>query len=181
MLKDHRPGVIWFTGLPSAGKSTLSGLTSQGLEEVGLRTCVLDGDELRLGLNKDLGFSRADRAESVRRTAEVARLLVDRGIIAICALVSPFNDERQLARNLFREAEFIEVFVDTPLEICIRRDVKNLYQRAIRGELQNVTGIDQVYETPCNPDITVRTDLERAEDLANRIVRDALKKFSEAR
>jgi bifunctional enzyme CysN/CysC len=174
MSKHYRPGVIWFTGLPCAGKSTLARLTALGLMELGLRICLLDGDDLRLGLNKDLGFSRADRAESVRRTAEVARLMVDCGIVAICALVSPFDAERRRARELFEHHEFVEVFVDTPLETCIARDVKSLYRRAILGELQDVTGIDQIYEAPQNAEIVVKTEQDAAEAIATQIILNVL-------
>ncbi|MEK4031631.1 adenylyl-sulfate kinase [Methylocystis sp. IM3] len=176
MLANHRSGVIWFTGLPGAGKSTLAMITEANLMQLGFRTCLLDGDLLRQGLNRDLGFGRADRAESVRRTSEVAKLMTNAGLVAICALVSPFHAERQFARQLLGE-DFIEVFVDTPLEICVERDPKNIYRRALRGELTEVTGIDQAYQPPETPELVVRTTEQTPHVLAEAIVRFAVAKL----
>jgi bifunctional enzyme CysN/CysC len=139
---------VWLTGLSGAGKSTLARLLEQHLQRQSRRCTVLDGDRLRQGLNRDLGFSADDRRENIRRVAEVARLMVDAGLIAVVALISPFRHDRQLARALFAPGEFLEVFIDTPLEVCERRDVKGLYARARRGELTQFTGIDSPYEAP---------------------------------
>ncbi len=178
MSVNHRPGVIWFTGLPGAGKSTLAMITKANLMQLGFRTCLLDGDLLRQGLNRDLGFSRADRAESVRRASEVAKLMTNAGLVAICALISPFRAERQFARRLIGE-DFIEVFVDTPLAICVERDPKNIYRRALRGELAEVTGIDQTYQPPENPELVARTTEQTPHVLAEAIVHFAVAKLKQ--
>jgi bifunctional enzyme CysN/CysC len=175
---DYRPGVIWLTGLPCAGKSTISLLTARGLRALCINCCLLDGDELRRGLNKDLGFSKGDRAESVRRASEVARLLYNNGLITICAMVSPFQAEREAAKRLFDPSDFIEVYVNTPLDICIMRDSKGMYKRARCGEFQNMTGIDHPYEPPENPDIIVSTQTERSETISSYIEQFALSRFS---
>lgn len=158
-LNGHRPAAIWFTGLSGAGKSTIANLVDAELHARGVHSCVLDGDNLRLGLCKDLGFSATDRAENVRRAGEVARLLVDAGLVVLCSLISPFRAERGLVRGLFGPDEFIEVFVDTPIEECIRRDPKGLYARAHAGAIKDFTGIDSPYEVPDSPEVIVRTDL----------------------
>ncbi len=176
MFVNHRPGVIWFTGLPGAGKSTLAKITEANLIRLGFRTCLLDGDLLRQGLNRDLGFSRVDRAESVRRTSEVAKLMTSAGLVAICAMVSPFRAERQLARRLFG-GDFIEVFVDTPLAICVERNPKNIYRRALQGELKEVTGIDQAYQPPENAEFVARTTEQAPHVLAEAIVCIAVAKL----
>ena len=148
---------MWFTGLSGSGKSTIANLLEKRLHADGKHTYVLDGDNVRHGLNRDLGFTEADRVENIRRVAEVAKLLVDAGLIVIVAFISPFRAERQLARGLFDDGEFIEVFVDTPLEECERRDTKGLYAQARGGELKNFTGIDSTYEPPEAPEIHLRT------------------------
>lgn len=154
-LNGHRGGVVYLTGLSGAGKSTLAALVERHLHSMGMRTCVLDGDELRSGLGKDLGFSDADRIENVRRVTEVARLMVDAGLLAIVALISPFRAEREAARARFTPGEFMEVFVDAPLAVCEERDPKGLYRRARRGEIIGFTGIDSRYEPPPRPDFRV--------------------------
>lgn len=156
-LKRQKPRCVWFTGLSGAGKSTIANLLEKRLHADGKHTYILDGDNVRRGLSRDLGFTEADRAENVRRVAEVARLMVDAGLIVLVALISPFRAERRFARALFAEGEFIEVFVDAPLEECERRDPKGLYARARRGEIKNFTGIDSVYEPPESPEIHLRT------------------------
>jgi bifunctional enzyme CysN/CysC len=156
-LKAQRPMAIWLTGLSGAGKSTIAKLLEQRLHAAGRHTYVLDGDNLRLGLNRDLGFTDADRAENVRRAGEVARLMVDAGLIVICALISPFRAERQAVREFFAPGAFIEVFVDAPIEECARRDPKGLYARARRGEIPNLTGIASAYEVPEAPEIRLET------------------------
>lgn len=156
-LNGHRSGVIYLTGLSGAGKTTLAASLEQRLHTLGVRTCMLDGDELRTGLTRGLGFSRADRAENVRRAAEAARLMVDAGLVVISALISPFACEREAARSRFEPAEFMEVFVDAPLAVCEERDPKGLYKRARRGELPGFTGIDSPYEIPACADLRIDT------------------------
>ena len=170
--KEHRaaqkgqlPTVLWFTGLSGAGKSTVANALEQRLYQLGHHSYLLDGDNVRLGLNKDLGFDDADRIENIRRVAEVAKLFVDAGLIVMTAFISPFRSDRQLARGLFAPGEFIEVFVDTPLEVAERRDVKGLYAKARSGQIKNFTGIDSPYERPDAPEVHLRTS-SLAEDAA---------------
>ncbi|WP_007507430.1 sulfate adenylyltransferase subunit CysN [Pseudofrankia saprophytica] len=151
--KGQRPAVVWFTGLSGAGKSTIANLVEKKLHDEGFHTYLLDGDNVRHGLNKDLGFTEADRVENIRRIAEVARLMADAGLIVLTSFISPFRAERQLARDLLDPGEFIEVFVDTPLDVAETRDRKGLYAKARRGELANFTGIDSPYEPPPNPEL----------------------------
>lgn len=169
-MKQQRPRCIWFTGLSGSGKSTLANLLEKKLCERGLHTYLLDGDNLRHGLNRDLGFTEADRVENIRRVAEVAKLMVDAGLIVLASFISPFQAERKMARRLFSEAEFVEVFVDTPLIECERRDVKGLYAKARRGELKNFTGIDSAYERPEHPELVVDTCRYSVEDCVEQIV-----------
>jgi bifunctional enzyme CysN/CysC len=152
-LKRQQPHCLWLTGLPASGKTTIANLLEKHLHAAGRHTCLLDGDNLRHGLNRDLGFSAADRAENIRRVAEVARLMVDAGLIVIVALISPFRADRAFARGLFAAGEFSEIFVDTPLAECERRDPKGLYAKARAGELRNFTGIDSPYERPQTPEL----------------------------
>lgn len=157
VLKNQKPACVWFTGLSGAGKTTLGNLLEQQLWLEDRHTYMLDGDRLRTGLNQDLTFSEADRKENVRRTAEVARLMVDAGLIVIVTLISPFRAHREYARSLFQEGEFIEVYMETPLEVCAERDVKGLYARAKRGEIPDFTGISSPYEPPLHPEVTLST------------------------
>ena len=157
-IKVQRPRCLWLTGLSGSGKSTIANLLEQRLAAEGKHTYLLDGDNVRHGLNKDLGFTEADRVENIRRVAEVAKLMVDAGLIVLVSFISPFEDDRALARSLFAEGEFLEIFIDAPLAICEERDVKGLYAKARRGEIKNFTGIDSAYEAPVNPEICVRTD-----------------------
>ncbi|OHV27922.1 MULTISPECIES: sulfate adenylyltransferase subunit CysN [Pseudofrankia] len=169
--KGQRPAVVWFTGLSGAGKSTIANLVEKRLHELGHHTYLLDGDNVRHGLNKDLGFTEADRVENIRRIAEVARLMADAGLIVLASFISPFRAERQLARDLLDDGEFIEVFVDTPLAVAESRDRKGLYAKARRGELTNFTGIDSPYEAPVNPEIHLdATGIISASDSAERVV-----------
>lgn len=156
-LNGHKGKVIWFTGLSGSGKSTLANALEKILHAQGKRTYILDGDNIRQGLNKDLGFTDADRVENIRRIAEVAKLMLDSGLIVMTAFISPFQAERQMARELIGEDNFIEVFVDTPLEECEKRDPKGLYKKARSGDLPNMTGIGSPYEVPTNADITIHT------------------------
>lgn len=169
-LKGQRPGVVWFTGLSGAGKSTIANLVELRLHRLGCHTYLLDGDNVRHGLNRDLGFDAADRAENIRRAAEVARLMVDAGLIVLAAFISPFRAERGLARALLAEGEFVEVHVDAPLHVAERRDPKGLYRKARRGELKLFTGIDSPYEVPQSPELRLDTVELCAERAADRVV-----------
>jgi bifunctional enzyme CysN/CysC len=170
-MKHQQACCLWFTGLSGSGKSTIANLLEKRLHADGRHTYILDGDNIRHGLNRDLGFTEEDRVENIRRVGEVAKLLVDAGLIVIVAFISPYRAERQLARGLFASGEFVEVFVDTPLEECERRDVKGLYAKARRGELKNFTGIDSDYEAPLAPEIHLDTLGTRPESCVDRIVR----------
>jgi bifunctional enzyme CysN/CysC len=164
-LNGQKPCVIWFTGLSGAGKSTIANLLEKRLHAIGRHTYLLDGDNVRHGLNKDLGFTDVDRVENIRRVAEVAHLMVDAGLIVLVSFISPFSAERRMARALVAEDEFYEVFVDAPLGVAESRDPKGLYKKARRGELKNFTGIDSPYEEPESPDVridTTRVTPERA-------------------
>ncbi|MFM0184914.1 adenylyl-sulfate kinase [Paraburkholderia nemoris] len=156
-MKQQRPLVIWFTGMSGAGKSTLASMLEKELQARGLRTFLLDGDHLRRGLNNDLDFSDASRHESIRRAAEVARLIVDAGIVVIASLISPFRADRDAARALFEAGQFFEIHVDAPLEVVEARDTKGLYRKARQGGLLKFTGIDSPYEAPTNPEIRINT------------------------
>ncbi|SEI86785.1 bifunctional enzyme CysN/CysC [Allopseudospirillum japonicum] len=157
-MKNQTPKVLWFTGLSGAGKSTLANALEVELYHLGYHTHILDGDNVRQGLNKDLGFTDADRVENIRRMAEVAKLMNEAGIIVITAFISPFASERKMARQLIGENQFIEIFVDVPLQIAEARDPKGLYKKARLGEIKNFTGIDSVYEVPNDPDLHIKTD-----------------------
>jgi len=169
-LKGQKPAVLWFTGLSGAGKSTIANLVEKKLLALGRHSYLLDGDNVRHGLNKDLGFTAADRVENIRRVAEVARLMADAGLIVLTAFISPFRAEREMARALLPEGEFIEVHVDTPLDVAEQRDVKGLYAKARRGELKNFTGIDSPYEAPESPELRIDTAAASAEDAAEQVV-----------
>jgi bifunctional enzyme CysN/CysC len=168
--KGQRACVLWFTGLSGAGKSTIANLVEKNLHSRQRHTYLLDGDNVRHGLNKDLGFTDADRVENIRRVAEVAKLMVDAGLIVATAFISPFRAERQMARSLLGEREFIEVFVDTPLQVAEERDPKGLYKKARRGDLKNFTGIDSPYEAPEAPDLRIDTTTTSPEQGAELVV-----------
>jgi bifunctional enzyme CysN/CysC len=170
LLMGHKPCVVWFTGLSGAGKSTIGNLVEKKLHALGRHTYLLDGDNVRHGLNKDLGFTEADRVENVRRVAEVARLMVDAGLIVLVSFISPFREERRKARSLVQQGEFCEVFIDTPLGVAEQRDTKGLYKKARRGELPNFTGIDSPYEPPEHAEVRIDTTTVTPEDAAEMIV-----------
>ncbi len=170
-IKHQQPRCLWFTGLSGAGKSTIANLVEKRLLAMGMHTYLLDGDNVRHGLNKDLGFTAEDRVENIRRVAEVAKLMVDAGLVVLVSFISPFRAERRMARELFAEDEFIEVFVDTPLEVAEARDAKGLYAKARAGELRNFTGIDSPYEVPEHPEVVLDTVAGTPEQLAERLVR----------
>jgi len=170
-LNSQSPCVVWFTGLSGSGKSTIANILEQKLHTIGKRTYLLDGDNVRHGLNKDLGFTDTDRVENIRRVAEVSKLMVDAGLITLVSFISPFKSERQMARNLLSSDEFFEIFVNTSLEECEKRDPKGLYKKARAGELKNFTGIDSSYEEPENPDLILNTSSGNAEKLTDQIIK----------
>ncbi len=155
--KGQKPAVLWFTGLSGSGKSTIANLVERALFAEGRHTYLLDGDNVRHGLNRDLGFTDADRVENIRRVGEAAKLFVDAGLIVLVSFISPFRSERRMARELVGAGEFIEVFVDTPIEVCMQRDPKGLYQKAKAGEIKNFTGIDSPYEAPEQAELHIET------------------------
>ena len=167
--KHQRAKVLWLTGLSGSGKSTISNLLDKKLHASGRHSFILDGDNVRHGLNRDLGFSDADRVENIRRVAEVAKLMADAGLIVLVSFISPFRAEREMARQLIGEAEFVEIFVDTPIEECAARDPKGLYKRAMAGEIRNFTGIDSPYEAPANPEIHLATSGKTPEELVELV------------
>jgi bifunctional enzyme CysN/CysC len=171
-LKHQKPAILWFTGLSGAGKSTIANLVEAKLHARGVHTTLLDGDNVRHGLNKDLGFTAADRVENIRRVGEVARLMTDAGLIVLCSFISPFKAERRLVRDTASEGEFIEIFVEAPLETVIARDPKGLYKRALAGEIKNFTGVDQPYEAPEAPELTLNSAVDSPEALADRVVKE---------
>tara|TARA_R110001583_G_scaffold17482_2_gene70665 strand:+ start:34128 stop:34763 length:636 start_codon:yes stop_codon:yes gene_type:complete len=156
-LNGHKPAVLWFTGLSGSGKSTVANAVDLMLFQHNVKTYVLDGDNVRHGLNGDLGFSDADRVENIRRVSEVAKLFADAGLLVSTAFISPFISDREMVRAQLPKEQFIEVFIDTPLEICESRDPKGLYKKARAGEIKNFTGIDSAYEAPVNPEVHVKT------------------------
>ena len=168
--KSQTPKIIWFTGLSGSGKSSIANILEKKLQALGKHTITLDGDNMRHGLNRDLGFTAADRVENIRRVGEVAKLMVNSGLICITSFISPFESERKMARSLVSENEFIEVFIDTPLSVCEERDVKGLYAKARSGQIPNFTGISSPYESPEKPEIRIDTTKLSAEAAANQII-----------
>lgn len=165
-LKKQKPRVLWFTGLSGSGKSTLANAVEKKLFEQGFHTYLLDGDNVRHGLNGDLGFDEASRVENIRRIGELCKLFMDAGMIVLCAFISPFEKDRKLVKDLLEEDEYIEIFVDTSLEVCEKRDPKGLYKKARQGEIKNFTGIDSPYERPKNPHIRItKEDLNENVDM----------------
>ncbi len=170
-LYKHKSMILWFTGLSGSGKSTLANKLEEKRFKQGLRTYVLDGDNVRKGLNKDLGFSAEDREENIRRIGEVAKLFVDAGIVAMTAFISPYKKDRQIVRELMEEGEFIEVYVKCSLEVCEERDTKGLYKKARQGIIKNFTGIDDPYEEPENAEIVVEADKYSVEECVAQILK----------
>jgi bifunctional enzyme CysN/CysC len=169
-LKVQKPCVLWLTGLSAAGKSTVADLVEQSLHRAGHHTILLDGDNIRHGLNRDLGFTDEDRVENIRRVAEVARLMVEAGLIVIVSFISPFRSERRMARGLFGEGEFIEIYVNTPIEVCEGRDPKGLYKLARAGKLPNLTGIGSPYEPPEHAELVLAAGQQEPQVLAEKVL-----------
>lgn len=170
-LKQQKPVVLWFTGLSGSGKSTVANAVESKLLALGKHSYLLDGDNVRHGLNKDLGFSDLDRIENIRRIGEVAKLFVDAGNIVLTAFISPFISDREQVRQLMQQGEFLEVFVDTPLAICEQRDPKGLYKKARAGEIKHFTGIDSEYQAPISPEIHIKTAELSVEACADQVIR----------
>ncbi len=174
---SYKPCILWFTGLSGSGKSTIANAVESKLYKMGTKTYLLDGDNIRHGLNKDLGFSEKDRTENIRRISEVAKLFVDSGTIVLAAFISPFQRDRKLARMLVNKDEFIEIFIDTSLKICKQRDPKGLYKKVEVGQIKNFTGIDSPYEVPTNPEIHLKTDELTIEQASDKVI-NYLKSFN---
>lgn len=168
--KKQKPCLLWFTGLSGSGKSTIANAMDLALVERGYHTFLLDGDNVRHGLNRDLGFSDADRVENIRRIGELSRLFVDAGLIVLSAFISPFQQDREMVRRLFPASAFIEVFMDTPLAVCEARDVKGLYAQARAGQIRNFTGIDSAYERPEQPELRLDTSLESVDACVGKLL-----------
>jgi bifunctional enzyme CysN/CysC len=169
-INGHTSKVLWFTGLSGSGKSTIANALEKALHDQGIRTYILDGDNVRHGLNKDLGFTDADRIENIRRISEVAKLMVDAGVVVLTAFISPFKAERAIAREMFDEGEFIEIHIDTPLDVAESRDPKGLYKKARKGELPHFTGIDSPYEAPANPELRANTVDRTVEEVVKELM-----------
>jgi adenylylsulfate kinase len=169
-LNNHRSGCLWFDGLSGSGKSTLAVAVEKRLHKLGYRTFILDGDNVRFGLCSDLGFSKEDRVENIRRIGEVARLFVEAGVIALTAVISPFRAERDRVRSLFSEKDFIEIYCNAPLSVCAQRDVKGMYRRALAGEIKDFTGISSPYEEPDHPELVLDTANASVDSCVNDIV-----------
>ena len=169
-LNNHNSFLLWFTGLSGSGKSTIANVVEQELYKKGIKTYTLDGDNVRKGLNKDLTFSPEDRTENIRRIAESANLMVDAGLVVLAAFVSPYKKDREEIKNIVKDVNFVEVYINTSIEECERRDVKGLYKKARAGEIKNMTGISAPYEAPENPDIEIKTELESVESAVKKII-----------
>lgn len=180
VLLNQQPLVLWFTGLSGSGKSTLADALEQRLLQDGIKTYLLDGDNIRFGLNKNVDFSDEGRKENIRRIGEVSKLFVDAGIVVLTAFVSPFIADRQAVRNLLPEGRFIEVFVNTPIEVCEQRDVKGLYKKARAGEITDFTGINSPYEAPINPEINIATANRTVADCIEEIYQQVILKIKKA-
>ncbi len=168
--KKQRPCILWFTGLSGSGKSTIAGAVEQKLFELGHHTYLLDGDNVRHGLNKDLAFSDTDRIENIRRIGELSKLMIDAGLLVMTAFISPFRVDRRMVRDLVQEHEFIEVYMNTPIDECERRDPKGLYKKARSGEIKNFTGVDSAYEVPEVPEIQIDTVSLSIEECADQVI-----------
>lgn len=175
ILLNQKPSILWFTGLSASGKSTIANAVEAELYKMGIKTYLLDGDNVRHGLNKDLGFSEVQRVENIRRIGEVSKLFVDAGLIVLTAFISPFKSDRQIARSLVNYDEFIEVFIDTPISLCEKRDPKGLYKKARAGAIKDFTGIDSPYEKPETPQIHIKTDNHSIQESVKIIINYLIK------
>ncbi len=175
-IKNQSPAVLWFTGLSGSGKSTVAGALENRLAELGYHTYLLDGDNVRHGLCADLGFSESDRRENIRRIGELTKLMADAGLIVLSAFISPHRSERKMVRDLLPEGEFLEVFVNTPLEVCEQRDPKGLYKKARAGEIKNFTGIDSAYEAPLEPEIDLPSGSKSVDQLVEQCIQELKQK-----
>ncbi|MGV6829451.1 MAG: adenylyl-sulfate kinase [Flavobacteriales bacterium] len=180
-LKKHNSFLMWFTGLSGSGKSTIANAVEQKLFNMGVHTYTLDGDNVRKGLNKDLTFSPEDRTENIRRIAEVANLFVDSGTVVLAAFVSPYKKDREMIKNTVKSSNFVEIFIDTPVEECEKRDVKGLYAKARKGLINDFTGINAPYESPENPDITIDTTKVSVDEAAETIIETIIKKLEQSK
>ncbi|MCX7546568.1 adenylyl-sulfate kinase [Xanthomarina sp. F1114] len=169
-LYKHKSLLLWFTGLSGSGKSTIANIVEQKLFSLGFHTYSLDGDNIRKGINSDLSFSPEDRTENIRRIAETANLMIDAGIVVLAAFVSPYKKDRENIKSVVKDVNFVEIYINTSLEECERRDVKGLYKKARAGEIKNMTGISAPYEAPNNPDLEIKTENETVEEAAQRII-----------
>jgi adenylylsulfate kinase len=169
-LKGHKSVILWYTGLSGSGKSTIANKVEEKMFDMGLHTYILDGDNVRMGLNKGLGFSDDDRKENIRRIGEVSKLFIDAGVIVGTAFISPFRSDRDMVRSIVKEGEFIEIYVNTPLEVCEQRDPKGLYKKARAGEIKAFTGIDSPYEAPEKPEIDLKTDGRSVDECADEVI-----------
>ena len=167
---NHNSFLLWFTGLSGSGKSTIANVVEQQLHKKGIKTYTLDGDNIRKGINNDLTFSPEDRTENIRRIAETANLMVDAGLVVLAAFVSPYKKDRDNIKNIVKDVNFVEIFINTSVEECERRDVKGLYKKARAGEIKNMTGISAPYEAPENPDIEIKTEIETVDQAVQRII-----------
>jgi len=175
---NHSSFLIWFTGLSGSGKSTIANIVEQKLYESGIKTYVLDGDNIRKGINSDLTFAPEDRTENIRRIAEVANLMIDAGLVVLAAFVSPYKKDRENIKNIVKDVNFVEVYINTSIEECERRDVKGLYKKARLGEIENMTGISAPYEEPDNPDIEINTEELTPEQAASKILKSIKKRIN---
>ena len=175
----HKSFLIWFTGLSGSGKSTIANVVEQKLYKLGVKTYTLDGDNIRKGINSDLTFAPEDRTENIRRIAEISNLMVDAGLVVLAAFVSPYKKDRENIKNIVKDVNFVEVFINTSVEECERRDVKGLYKKARAGEIKNMTGISAPYEAPENPDIEIETEKQTVEQAVNTIIKHITPKLKQ--
>ena len=176
-LKNHKPLLLWFTGLSGSGKSTIANAVEVALSSKGIHTYLLDGDNVRMGINSNLSFSPEDRTENIRRIAEISKLMVDAGLVVLASFVSPYREDRENVKKIVGYANFVEIFVNTPIEECERRDVKGLYEKARRGEIENFTGVNAPYESPLAPDIEVDTTEMNVEEIVDVILKNIMGKI----
>lgn len=170
-LNKHNSFLLWFTGLSGSGKSTIANVVEQELYKLGIKTYTLDGDNIRKGINNDLTFSPEDRTENIRRIAEIANLMIDAGLVVLAAFVSPYKKDRENIKHIVKDVNFVEIFINTSVQECERRDVKGLYKKARAGEIKNMTGISAPYEAPDNPDIEIKTETETVEEAVQKIIK----------